>query len=112
MGAVINSNYWRIEGIKNVYEVFQKEITDKFDKDLSEYKLEEIEDIVEENEEEIDFIDKEDIELKYELDKYYENSKENNNDCGYDSRNVNNNDYPNNIDNNIIDNNSFCSIRI
>lgn len=77
MGAVINSNYWRIEGIKNVYEVFQKEITDKFDKDLSEYKLEEIEDIVEKNEEEIDFIDKEDIELKYELDKYYENNKEN-----------------------------------
>lgn len=43
MGTVINSNYWRIEGIKNVYEVFQREVTEKFDKDLSDYKLEEIE---------------------------------------------------------------------
>lgn len=42
MGAVINSNYWRIEGIKNVYEVFQKEVTEKFDKDLSEYRVGEI----------------------------------------------------------------------
>ena len=42
VGTVINSNYWRIEGIKNVYDVFQKEITEKFDKDLSEYKVEEI----------------------------------------------------------------------
>ena len=41
MGTVINSNYWRIEGIKNVYNVFQKEVTQKFNKDLSEYKLEE-----------------------------------------------------------------------
>lgn len=38
-GAIINSNYWRIEEIKNVYEVFQKEITEKFEKDLSEFKL-------------------------------------------------------------------------
>ena len=42
MGTVINSNYWRIEGIKNVYNVFQEEVTQKFNKDLSEYKLEEI----------------------------------------------------------------------
>ena len=41
MGTVINSNYWRIEGIKNVYNVFQEEVTQKFDKDLSEFKLEE-----------------------------------------------------------------------
>lgn len=41
MGTVINSNYWRIEGIKNVYNVFQEEVTQKFNKDLSEYKLEE-----------------------------------------------------------------------
>ena len=40
-GTVINSNYWRIEGIKNIYEVFQKEISEKFEKDLSEYKIEE-----------------------------------------------------------------------
>ena len=41
MGTVINSNYWRIEGIKNVYNVFQEEVTQKFNKDLSEFKLEE-----------------------------------------------------------------------
>lgn len=42
-GTIINSNYWRIDGIKNIYEVFQNEITTKFGKDLSEYKLEEVE---------------------------------------------------------------------
>lgn len=41
MGTVINSNYWRIEGIKNVYNIFQEEVTQKFDKDLSEFQLEE-----------------------------------------------------------------------
>lgn len=43
IGTVINSNYWRIEGIKHIYEVFQKEITEKFEKDLSEFQLEESE---------------------------------------------------------------------
>lgn len=41
LGTVINSNYWRIEGIKNIYNVFQEEVTKKFGKDLSEYKIEE-----------------------------------------------------------------------
>ena len=40
-GAIINSNYWRIEEIKNIYEVFKKEINQKFGKDLSELQLEE-----------------------------------------------------------------------
>lgn len=44
-GTIINSNYWRIEEIKNIYDVFQKEISEKFEKDLSEYKLEESESI-------------------------------------------------------------------
>lgn len=44
-GTIINSNYWRIEEIKNIYDVFQKEISEKFEKDLSEYKLEESENI-------------------------------------------------------------------
>lgn len=55
MGTVINSNYWRIEGIKNVYNVFQEEISEKFEKDLSEYQIEEIEEPmidIEEDEEE------------------------------------------------------------
>ena len=41
VGTVINSNYWRIEGIKNIYEIFQSEVSEKFDKDLSEYRLDE-----------------------------------------------------------------------
>ena len=43
MGTVINSNYWRIEGIKNIYRVFQEEVTEKFGRDLSEYRIEELE---------------------------------------------------------------------
>lgn len=42
-GTIINSNYWRIEGIKTIYRIFQKEVSEKFNKDLSELKLEEIE---------------------------------------------------------------------
>lgn len=42
IGTVINSNYWRIEGIKNIYNTFQEEVTDKFGKDLSEYKVEDL----------------------------------------------------------------------
>ncbi|MCI8759684.1 MAG: hypothetical protein HFJ34_00915 [Clostridia bacterium] len=41
MGTVINSNYWRIEGIKNIYNVFQEEVSQKFDRDLSEYRIDE-----------------------------------------------------------------------
>ncbi len=37
VGAVINSNYWRIEGIKNIYTVFREEISQKFDRDFSKY---------------------------------------------------------------------------
>ena len=47
-GAIINSNYWRTEEIKNIYDVFQNEVTQKFGKDLSEFQPQE------ENEEEIE----------------------------------------------------------
>lgn len=62
MGTVINSNYWRIEGIKNIYNVFQEEVSEKFEKDLSEFKIEEPEEILEpitigaENEKEDDIV--------------------------------------------------------
>lgn len=46
IGTVINSNYWRIEGIKNIYKVFQEEISEKFNKDLSEFRVDEIENII------------------------------------------------------------------
>lgn len=45
MGTVINSNYWRIEGIKNIYNVFQNEVAEKFEKDLSEYKIDEFDNV-------------------------------------------------------------------
>jgi len=41
MGTVINSNYWRIEGIKLVYNVFNEEVSNKFEVDLSHYIIEE-----------------------------------------------------------------------
>lgn len=47
MGTLINSNYWRIEGIKNIYNVFQDEVSEKFEKDLSEYRIEEVEEVEE-----------------------------------------------------------------
>ena len=85
MGTVINSNYWRIEGIKNVYNVFQEEVTEKFDKDLSEFKLEEseteakenlsvIEDDYEDDYEEEDY--EEDYDDEYEEDEYDEDYDE------------------------------------
>ena len=40
MATVINPNYWRIEGICNIYEVFQNEVTQKFGVDLSEFEAE------------------------------------------------------------------------
>lgn len=46
-GTVINSNSWRIEEIRNIYEVFQNEISEKFEKDLSEFKLKDTEDDLE-----------------------------------------------------------------
>ena len=38
VGTVINSNYWRIEGIKNLYEAFNQEVENEFERDLSEYQ--------------------------------------------------------------------------
>jgi len=75
IGTVINSNYWRIEGIKNIYNVFQKEITEKFNKDLSGYKIEENEEIYEDINKEIE--DKNDIEEKIDtyIKKYREKNK-------------------------------------
>ena len=38
LGTIINSSYWRIEGIKNVYTVFKEEVREKFDRDFSKYE--------------------------------------------------------------------------
>ncbi len=38
-GTIINSNYWRIEGIKNIYTVFYNNVTEVYGKDLDEFDL-------------------------------------------------------------------------
>lgn len=91
-GTIINSNYWRIEEIKNIYQIFQNEISEKFEKDLSEFKLEE----TEQNDEIKDDIFKteipeEDVEYieEYEYDEYddidYDEDEENNDDYDEDN---------------------------
>lgn len=62
MGTVINSNYWRIEGIKNIYNVFQEEVEEKCGRDLSEYRMEEIDDT-----EEVEEIEQEENHSYYNL---------------------------------------------
>ena len=68
MGTVINSNYWRIEGIKNVYNVFQEEVTQKFNKDLKEYQLDDETEVGENNKD----ISKEVKSIKKDKDEYDE----------------------------------------
>ena len=53
VGAIINSNYWRINGINNVYTVFQSELKEKFGKDVTpkEEKVEVPAEVVEKSEE-------------------------------------------------------------
>ncbi len=38
LATVINSSYWRIEGIKNIYTIFDDIVTNEYGKDLSDYK--------------------------------------------------------------------------
>ena len=51
--TLINSNYWRIEGIKNIYTVFYKNVSEVFGKEVAEFDIpkETDEDISEEQEE-------------------------------------------------------------
>ncbi len=100
MGTLINSNYWRIEGIKNVYNTFQEEVSEKFDKDLSEYRIEEINDVVEEKKEtgksKIKTLKLEDVVNNYNEDDYYkDNDKQDNSD---ESDFYDNDDYDDNDD--------------
>ena len=77
MGTLINSNYWRIEGIKNVYNIFQEEVSEKFNKDLSEYRIEE-DNLIKENEEKAKQKIKVEPEFEEEInesDDYYDNEE-------------------------------------
>ena len=35
--TIINPNYWRIEGMKKIYDVFYKNVTEEYGRDLSQY---------------------------------------------------------------------------
>lgn len=37
--TIMNTNYWRIEGIKNIYTVFYKDVVEVFGKDLDEFEV-------------------------------------------------------------------------
>ena len=87
MGTVINSNYWRIEGIKNIYNVFQEEISEKFEKDLSEYRIEEIE-----KDDEVK--DKQEESIEENIDSYDDNYEED--DYEYDDSDYEEDDYDDN----------------
>ena len=43
-GTIMNSNYWRIEGIKNIYTVFYKNVVEVFGKDLDEFEIPKVQD--------------------------------------------------------------------
>ena len=45
MGTIINFNYWRIEGLKNIYTVFQNEISEKFEKNIADLQIEEYDEL-------------------------------------------------------------------
>ena len=101
MGTVINSNYWRIEEIKNIYTVFQEEVSRKFDKDLSDYRIEDVEE-----EEEIE--NSEDIEEK--IDTYIKNNAKDeidNVDEKYDNDNKEKEDYEDEEQNEFYDDNEY-----
>ncbi len=101
-GAIINSNYWRIDEIKNIYNVFQNEVSEKFGKDLSEFKLEENneDEIVADKKPEIEDdifkteIPDDDVEYieEYEYDDDYEDYEDNEEDFINDDENIENED--------------------
>ena len=62
--TIINPNYWRIEGMKKIYDIFYKTVTEEYGRDLSEYMPKE--DPIDEYEEDDDwdFEDEEKEEIK------------------------------------------------
>ena len=39
VGTILNSDFWRIEGIKNIYTVFYNDVTEVFGRDLDEFDV-------------------------------------------------------------------------
>lgn len=84
--TLINSNYWRIEGIRNIYTIFYKNVSEVFGRDVAEFDIpkefdettsDEQETPVEvEKSENGDIIDEEPIEkMPFEIDDSYEESE-------------------------------------
>ena len=73
--TVINPNYWRIEGMKKIYDVFYNSVTEVYGRDLSEYntKKEDEDDFDDEDIEDFDISD-EKIETKQKVEKTKANS--------------------------------------
>lgn len=57
VATVLGSNYWRIEGIKDIYTVFYKDISEVFGRDLDEF------DVPDEEEIEIGFVEESNIDI-------------------------------------------------
>ena len=63
MGTIINTNYWRIDGIKNIYEIFNQEVEENYGRDLSEFMPEEKAEEIEENVEEPELLENDQSEI-------------------------------------------------
>lgn len=63
MGTIINTNYWRIDGIKNIYEIFNQEVEENYGRDLSEFMPEEKAEEIEENVEEPELLENDQNEI-------------------------------------------------
>lgn len=87
MGTVINTNYWRIEGIKNIYNIFQEEVSEKFEKDLSDYRIEEIEEYEEDYDDDCEEEYDEECDDDYEDEDAYDNEDYENYDEDEDEEN-------------------------
>ena len=67
--TIINPNHWRIDGMKKIYDVFYKCVTEYYDRDLSEYMPQE-----EQEDDDDDF--EEDLEYKEEIQEQKEEKNE------------------------------------
>ena len=63
LGTIINTNYWRIDGIKNIYEIFNQEVEENYGRDLSEFMPEEKAEEIEENVEEPELLENDQNEI-------------------------------------------------
>ena len=78
--TVINPNYWRIEGMKKIYDVFYNCVTEVYGKDLSEYFPNEVEKIEFKDEIEEEPYDEPTVEVKHEESKAKHKQKQNSKD--------------------------------